>query len=366
MIIHYQTPSLEVLQENNSIFFTIIDQRYLPYKLERLTIRDTDAAIYAIQEMAVRGAPLIGAVGVLGLLAGIFQQTNFQDARNWVQEYAPMISRARPTAVNLQWAIKKTLAAIENQDNLENYQKKALSTVLELLRQEEKCCEAIGQWGLKLIEDIANQKQGAPVQALTHCNAGALACLKWGTATAPLYMAREKKIPLHVWVDETRPRNQGYLTAWELNQAEIPHTVIVDNAGGYLMQKGLVDIVIVGSDRTTRNGDVANKIGTYLKALAAKACRIPFYVALPSSTFDFSITNGSEIEIETRSEDEITHSSGILNEEICRVRLTESPAYNPAFDITPAHLITGLITERGICAATPEAIAELFPETIQS
>jgi methylthioribose-1-phosphate isomerase len=366
MLVHYKTPSLEVRQEANAIAFTILDQRSLPYKTEYLTITEPNAAIEAIKQMAVRGAPLIGAVGALALLAGIFQQKNFEAAQQWAQTYAPIISQARPTAVNLQWAIKKTLAAIQEANNLENYQEKALAAVLELLRQEEKCCENIGLWGLPLIEEIAKKKKGEPVQILTHCNAGALACLKWGTATAPIYMAQQKKIPLHVWVDETRPRNQGYLTAWELSQAQVPHTVIVDNAGGYLMQKGLVDIVIVGSDRTTRNGEVANKIGTYLKALAAKAHQIPFYVALPSSTFDFSITNGLQIEIETRPQQEVTHSWGILNEKICHVRLTESPAYNPAFDITPAHLITGLITERGICAASPEAIAKLFPEAIQS
>jgi methylthioribose-1-phosphate isomerase len=366
MLVYYKTPSLEVRQEGKNIAFTILDQRRLPYKTEHLTIIEPNAAIDAIKQMAVRGAPLIGAVGALALLVGIFQQTDFEAARQWTLRYAPIISQARPTAVNLQWAIKKTLAVIENEDNLENYQQKALAAVLELLRNEEKCCENIGLWGLPLIEEIARKKKGEPVQILTHCNAGTLACLKWGTATAPIYMAQQKKIPLHVWVDETRPRNQGYLTAWELKQAQIPHTVIVDNAGGYLMQKGLVDIVIVGSDRTARNGDVANKIGTYLKALTAKAHQIPFYVALPSSTFDFSITNGFEIEIETRSEDEITHTWGILNEEICQVRLTQSPAYNPAFDITPAHLITGLITERGICAPTPEAITKLFPETIKT
>ncbi|MCS6905149.1 MAG: S-methyl-5-thioribose-1-phosphate isomerase [Bacteroidia bacterium] len=365
-ITHYQSTSLILEQEEEKLYFKIIDQRLLPHKLEYVTIQNTEACIYAIKEMVVRGAPLIGIVGALGLVIGIWEQKELTAAQIWVNHNAPLIENIRPTAINLRWSVQSILDVVKNEKNWENYRQAALRTILHLIEQEEKRCFQIGKWGLELIKKIAAQKSGEPVQILTHCNAGALACLKWGTATAPIYMAYQNNIPIHVWVSETRPKNQGYLTAWELTQARIPHTVIVDNAAGYLIQEGKVDVVLVGSDRVTRNGDVANKIGTYLKALAAKAHGIPFYVALPSSTFDFTLKDGKQIPIETRREQEVTHIVGLYEGETCQVQLTESLAYNPAFDITPSHLVTALITERGICQPTSESIAALFPEYFEN
>ena len=273
---------------------------------------------------------------------------------------------ARPTAVNLQWAVNKVFDAISVKNSIDEKIQTALQTAGDIAEEDVENCKKIGEYGLNIIEEISKKKNGNPVNILTHCNAGWLATVDYGTATAPIYTAHEKGIALHVWVDETRPRNQGSkLTAWELLQEGIPHTVIVDNAGGHLMQKGMVDMVIVGSDKTALNGNVANKTGTYLKALAAKDNNIPFYVALPSSSIDFSIENGlRDIPIEQRNPDEVRFVDGLVDGEIKSVLIPpeDSPAVNYAFDVTPAKLITGLLTERGICKTDKESILSLFPE----
>jgi methylthioribose-1-phosphate isomerase len=260
------------------------------------------------------------------------------------------------------------LAALEGVEGFEDKIDAARKTAEQIADDEAEACRMIGVHGIKLIAEIAKQKDGQPVNILTHCNAGWLACVDYGTATAPIYAAHDAGIPVHVWVDETRPRNQGArLTAWELGQHGVPHTVVVDNVGGHLMQHGMVDMVIVGTDRTTYTGDVANKIGTYLKALAAKDNDVPFYVALPSSTIDWEIRDGMEIPIEQRGAEEVKHIQGLVNGEIKSVLLTpaDSPATNYAFDVTPSHLVDALITERGVCPANEEGILRLFPERKQ-
>ena len=276
------------------------------------------------------------------------------------------IRAARPTAVNLSYAVDKVLAEVTGVSNLDEQIIAAQCIAGELASTETENCKMIGQHGVGLIESISRKNKGRPVNILTHCNAGWLACIEYGTATAPIYAAYEKGIDVHVWVDETRPLNQGArLTAWELGKHGIRHTVITDNTGGHLMQHGLVDMVIVGTDRTTRNGDVANKIGTYLKALAARDNDIPFYVALPSSTFDWSVGDGlTQIPIETRDPDEIRYVQGLFENRIVRVLVppANSPVANYAFDVTPARLVTGLITERGICKAEKADIRRLFPD----
>lgn len=345
-----------------------IDQRFLPF-LETVTeIRTLDEARSAIADMLVRGAPLIGVTAAYGMY---FAAKNFAgtDFIRKMKEAADWLKSSRPTAVNLAFAVDEAFAVIseekpvaENADLLFEY--------AENLRQREiDFSKKIGENGLELIRCISEKKPGEPVQILTHCNAGRLACVELGTATAPIYLAHELGIPVHVWVDETRPRNQGArLTAWELGQAGIPHTVIPDNVGGHLMQHHQVDIVIVGSDRTTLNGDVANKIGTYLKALAAADNGIPFYAALPSTTIDWSLNDGiAEIPIEQRDGREVSEMEGLLNGEVHEFRILpeKSPVANYGFDVTPARLVTGLITERGVCTATREGILSLFPEKQQ-
>jgi methylthioribose-1-phosphate isomerase len=345
----------------------IIDQRHLPHKfvIEDLTTVDQTAA--AIEEMHVRGAPLIGATAAWGLYLACLhapedRTETFQEA---VQAAADQLHATRPTAINLSWALKRMLKAIVEAASLEDKIETAKKTAAAITDEEAEACRMIGEHGVALLEDIAAQKGGQPVNVLTHCNAGWLACVDYGTATAPIYAAHDRGIPVHVWVDETRPRNQGArLTAWELGQHGVPHTVIVDNLGGHLMQHRMVDMVIVGTDRTTYTGDVANKIGTYLKALAAKENEIPFYVALPSSTIDWDIRNGLEIPIEQRDASEVKRIQGLHNGEIKSVLLTPetSPAANYAFDVTPARFVDGLITERGICPASESGILSLFPE----
>ncbi|NMB71735.1 MAG: S-methyl-5-thioribose-1-phosphate isomerase, partial [Bacteroidales bacterium] len=270
-----------------------------------------------------------------------------------------------PTAVNLSHALQRQLNGSARVVSMEDKTKTALETALEMAEEEKEACRLIGEYGLPLIEEISHRKPDAPVNILTHCNAGWLASIDYGTATAPVYLAHDRGIRVHVWVDETRPRNQGTrLTAWELKQHGIPFTVITDNAGGYLMQKGMVDLVLVGSDRTAINGDVANKTGTYLKALAAHDNNIPFYAALPSSSIDPTLDNGSLIPIEERDPNEVRFIEGYSGGKTVKMRLTplQSPAANPAFDITPARLVSGLITERGICKAERADIVRLFPE----
>ena len=342
-----------------------IDQRYLPFQNRICEISTLDEARFAITEMIVRGAPLIGVTAAYGMyLAALNYSGN--DFHTEMHRAADWLKSSRPTAVNLAFAVDEALAVIsERRSNQENT-KLLLENAESLKNREIEFSKNIGRFGLELIKSISEKKNGKPVQILTHCNAGRLACVELGTATAPVYLAHEAGIPLHVWVDETRPRNQGArLTAWELGEAHIPHTVIPDNTGGHLMQHGMVDLVIVGSDRTTLDGDVANKIGTYLKALAAADNRVPFYVALPSTTIDWNLSNGIlEIPIEQRDGREVSMMEGLLGDETHEFRIIpeKSAVANYGFDITPARLVTGLITERGVCKATREGILELFPE----
>lgn len=344
----------------------IIDQRHLPFKLVIEELRTLEQFALAIREMHVRGAPLIGATAAYGVCAAIRETPPEANITKAIEAAVQLLRATRPTAVDLHNATEivwRTACQGANQAEKLQLAKSAADKIVE---DSVVQCQAIGQHGLELIKAISKKKKGAPVNILTHCNAGWLACIDHGTATAPIYAAHDKGIALHVWVDETRPRNQGAsLTAYELAQHGIPHTVIVDNTGGHLMQHELVDLVIVGTDRTTREGDVANKIGTYLKALAAKDNEIPFYVGLPSSSIDWTIRDGvKEIPIEERSENEVKYISGWFNGRIYKVLVTphESRAANYGFDVTPARLVTGLITERGICAASEAGLTKLFPE----
>ena len=348
----------------------IIDQRRLPHRYEVVDLRSCSDGAFAIREMLVRGAPLIGATAAWSVyLAALEARANGQSLdsqRKFVHDAASMLAATRPTAVNLHWGIERMLALLADVTDSD-------AMVAQLRAEAEAICDEdveisrrIGEHGAEILAGLAKRNGGAPVNILTHCNAGSLATINWGTATAPMYVAQERGILIHVWVDETRPRNQGsQLTAWELARSGIPHTVIVDNAGGHLMQHGHVDICITGTDRTTRAGDVANKIGTYLKALAAHDNGVPFYVALPSTTIDWTIADGlRDIPIEERSASEVTHVSGLDGDEVREVRIVAegSPVRNDAFDVTPARLVTGLITERGVCEASERGLAGLFPE----
>lgn len=345
-----------------------VDQRYLPFKNLNFEIKTLEDARYAITDMVVRGAPLIGVTAAYGMYLAAYHYSG-KDFYNTMKKAAEWLKSSRPTAVNLAFAVDEAISVIsENSSVIENTQN--LFEYAESLKHREiDFSKQIGLHGLELIKEIAKMKSGRPVQILTHCNAGRLACVELGTATAPIYLAHEAGIPIHVWVDETRPRNQGArLTAWELGDACIPYTIIPDNTGGHLMQHQLVDMVIVGSDRTTINGDVANKIGTYLKALAAMDNGIPFYVALPSTTIDWTISDGiAEIPIEQRDANEVTMMEGKIGNEIYQFRILpeNSRVANYGFDVTPARLVTGLITERGICKANREGIFSLFPEKLQ-
>ena len=343
----------------------IIDQTRLPHEFIILTLRSATEAASAIKDMQVRGAPLIGLTAAYGLALALREDPS--DAH--LEETTALLMATRPTAVNLQWALlslRQHLMAIP----LAERAAAGMAFANRLAEDDLVLCEAIGDQGLPLIRAIANTRnRDQPVNILTHCNAGWLAAVDWGTATAPIYKAHDEGIAVHVFVDETRPRNQGAsLTAWELGQHGVPHTVLADNAGGHLMQHKMIDLVIVGTDRTTATGDVCNKIGTYLKALAAKDNDVPFYAAVPSPSIDFTISDGlTDVPIETRSPREITHISGLAgNGRIEMVRLTpeESPALNYAFDVTPARLVTGLITERGLLPASREALAKAFPERV--
>ena len=346
----------------------VIDQRPLPHQVEIADLQTGAQAARAIREMWVRGAPLIGATAAFGVYLAINEAMQEKDREAFLQEQIQLLAQSRPTAVNLQWALDRQLAAIATESEWINKKNIALKTALQIVEEDVEICRNIGVHGLNLIEQIHERKPEKPVQILTHCNAGRMATIEWGTATAPIYQAHQKGISVHVWVDETRPRNQGArITAWELAEAGIPHTVIADNVGGHLMQHGQVDLCLVGTDRTTREGDVANKIGTYLKALAAWDNGVPFYVALPSSTIDWELRNGlQEIPIEQRSADEVHFIQGLdeTKQQILPVRLTPlaSKAANYAFDVTPARYITGLLTERGICEASENGLLALFPE----
>jgi len=341
----------------------IIDQRNLPHEFIIEDLKNVNEVATAIKDMHVRGAGLIGATAGYGMyLATLETNENFDES---LKNSAEKLIATRPTAVNLKWAVDRQLNEIKKGNSKEEKIKIALKTANEIADEDSEYCRRLGEHGLKIIEEISKKKNGEPVNILTHCNTGWLAFVDYGSATAPIYAAYNKGIKVHVWVDETRPRNQGArLTAWELNEHGVPHTVIPDNVGGHLMQNQLVDLCIVGTDRTTHTGDVANKIGTYLKAVAAKDNNIPFYVALPSSTFDWELKEGKEIPIEQRGEEEVKYIQGLHDGEIKKVLLApkESPATNYAFDVTPRRLITGLITERGICNADEESILNLYPE----
>jgi len=343
----------------------VIDQRYLPHEFSVLDLKTVDDTVYAIKEMVVRGAPLIGATGAYGVYLATMNAT--EDGHiEYVRQACETLKSTRPTAVNLAWGVDRVSNALKQADRLTEKQDMARNEAATIADEEVENCRKIGQFGLPLIEAISRRKNGETVNLLTHCNAGWLACVDYGTATAPMYAAYDEGIDIHVWVDETRPLNQGArLTAWELGKHGIKHTVITDNAGGHLMQHGLVDLAIVGTDRSTYTGDVANKIGTYLKALAAKDNSVPFYVALPSSTFDWQLRDGiEEIPIELRDPDEVRYIQGLKADRLEEVLVPplDSPAANYAFDVTPARLVTGFVTERGICTANEEGVLRLFPE----
>ncbi len=337
----------------------VIDQRSLPHQLQIEDLRSVADAARAIREMHVRGAPLIGATAAYGMYFACLESQDLDQA-------AEELKQTRPTAVDLAWAVDRQLQILRPINDPEQRTVRALEEAQQICQESVDFCAAIGVHGLPIIEAMSQVKGGEVVNILTHCNAGWLACVDHGTATSPIYAAHDAGIKVHVWVDETRPRNQGArLTAWELLQHGVPHTIIADNVGGHLMQHGQVDLVIVGSDRTTREGDVANKIGTYLKALAAHDNGVPFYVALPSSSIDWEIRDGlKEIPIEQRGAEEVKYMQGLAEERLTKVLLcpADSPAANYGFDVTPSRLVTGLLTERGHCPASEAGLLQLFPE----
>ena len=342
--------------EDNAV--KIIDQTKLPHQFIIKDLTTVKDAINAIKIMEVRGAPLIGGTAAYGVVLAIKENNNSE----FIKKSSEELIQSRPTAINLKWAVDrmmKKLSGINNNQLLDI----ALNEAKEICDEDEKFCKSIGINGLKIIEEIYNKKKDT-VNILTHCNAGWLATINWGTATSPIYHAHKKGIPVHVWVDETRPRNQGAnLTSYELNEEEIPNTIIADNTGGILMQRGDVDMCIVGTDRTLSNGDVCNKIGTYLKALAAHDNEVPFYVALPSSTIDWNIKDAKDIPIEERNSEELSHVEGIdRNNQVKKILIypQKSKAMNLAFDVTPAKYVTGLITERGISEASSKGLKKLF------
>ena len=343
--------------EQNQIV-KIIDQTKLPHHFIIKDIKTVKDAINAIKNMEVRGAPLIGGTAAYGIVLAALESSNF----NFIKKSAENLIKSRPTAINLKWAVDRMIKRLSkiNSDQIINT---ALDEAKDICDEDEKFCQKIGLNGLKIIEEIYNKKKDI-VNILTHCNAGWLATINWGTATSPIYHAHKKGIPLHIWVDETRPRNQGAnLTSYELNEEKIRNTIIADNTGGILMQRGEVDMCIVGTDRTLSNGDVCNKIGTYLKALAAHDNNIPFYVALPSSTIDWDIKDAKDIPIEERSSEELSYVKGINEKgKVQKIMIypKKSKAMNLAFDVTPAKYVSGLITEKGICEASTDALQKMF------
>ena len=356
---HYHTIWLN--EDRRSV--DIIDQRWLPHEFRIVTLKTVPDVATAIRDMWVRGAPLIGVTAAYGVAIAMTEDSSDANLERVWHE----LNETRPTAINLRWALNEMKRVLSPLPPAERAAA-AYARAAEIAQEDVELNRNIGRHGLEVIRGItARKKPGEPVNILTHCNAGWLATVDYGTATAPIYLATEEGIPVHVYVDETRPRNQGaQLTAWEMNGHGVPHTLIVDNAGGHLMQHGMIDMVIVGTDRTTANGDVCNKIGTYLKALAARDNGIPFYVALPSPTIDWTVKDGvKEIPIEERNGDEVSLVQGKLADgTVVQVRISPegTPAGNPAFDVTPARLVTGLITERGIADASPEGLKALFPE----
>jgi len=360
---HYRTIWLD---EKDAQCVQIIDQRNLPHELNFEKLYSLEDAARAIKEMHVRGAPLIGSTAAYGMYLAMLHLPEGTSPKAHAEQAAELLKSTRPTAVNLAYAVDKTLQLLKGVEEAEKAARLARKNAEAITEESVEHCRLIGEHGLELIKTLRKKKgKKAAINILTHCNAGWMACIDYGTATAPIYAAQEAGINVHVWVDETRPRNQGArITAYELAKQGVPHTVITDNTGGHLMQHDLVDMVITGADRVTRQGDAANKIGTYLKALAARDNDIPFYVALPSSTLDLSLNDGlAEIPIEERGEEETHYIQGWYNGKLYKVRLTpfESPAANYAFDVTPARLITGLITEKGICEASEDEIIQMFP-----
>lgn len=353
------------VKEKDPSIIQIIDQRHLPHEFVIEDLHSVEEVVRAIDEMHVRGAPLIGVTAAYGMYLAVSKAsaTNFE---KYLQEAYNRLLQTRPTAVNLKWALDLQKKSLGKGSTYEEKVKLAFDTAGRIADQDIQDCKKIGDYGLEIIRHISRRKKGIAVNILTHCNAGWLACVDWGTKTAPIYRAQEEGIPLHIYVDETRPRNQGAsLTAWEFVQQGIPHAVIPDNTGGHLMQHGKVDLVLVGTDRTTRTGDAANKIGTYLKALAAYENQVPFYVCAPSSSIDWNLRDGvKEIVIEERHPDEVRYVQGRCEGMIKQVLIMpeESTVANYGFDVTPARYITGIITERGICKASEDGLLKLFPE----
>lgn len=356
------------VDKDNKEAIQIIDQRKLPYFFEIETLHSLGEMAIALREMHLRGAGLIGAAAAYGMYLGVLEANKSTDFNASIHSAAIKLKATRPTAVNLNWAVDLMLHSISTfaQETNKIKAKKALQLAESIANQDAAACKLIGEHGLVLLRELSKKKNGKTLNILTHCNAGWLAFVDYGSATAPIFAAFAEGIDMHIWVDETRPRNQGArLTAWELQQQGIKHSIIPDNTGGYLMQKGMVDLVIVGTDRTTRRGDVINKIGTYLKALAAFDNSIPFYVALPSSSIDWKTKNAfEEIQIEERNVQEISRIEGLLDGNLVEVEIVSEKqcGSNYGFDITPARLVSGLITERGICQANEESILNLFPE----
>jgi len=357
------------LKPNDEAVVQLIDQRFLPHRFVVEEVRTAEQMATAIREMHVRGAGLIGASAGYGMYLAAIEAAARPAAVGLDEQLsgaAAQFKATRPTAVNLSWAVERQLRNIAEGKNSKEKVALALRTARSIADEDAEHCRMIGQHGLGLIRQLATKKAGKPINVLTHCNAGWLAFVDYGSATAPIYAAHDSGLSVHVWVAETRPRNQGSkLTAWELGEHRVPHTIIADSAAGHLMQRGAVDLVIVGTDRTTFTGDVANKIGTYLKALAAKDNDVPFYVALPSSSFDWKLRDGlKQIPIEERSAEELKQADGWFEGQQVEVRVApeRSPAANYAFDVTPSHLVTGLITERGVCEANEKSIRALFPE----
>lgn len=354
---HYRT--IWVAEDGWSV--EIIDQTKLPHQFETTTLKTVEDAARAIKIMQVRGAPLIGATAAYGICFAMRDDASDEN----LAKQTEFLAAQRPTAINLRWALDEMNRVLK--DILpEEREAIAYTHAAKICDDDVETNRMIGVNALKLIREISEKKNGETVNILTHCNAGWIACVDWGTATSPIYQAHDEGIKVHVWVDETRPRNQGsFLTAYELGAHGVPHTIITDNAGGHCMQHGMVDICFVGTDRTTANGDVANKIGTYLKALSAKDNNVPFYVTLPYSTIDWTMTNGFDIPIEERDQNEILQITGRRSDgstETLDIAAPGSPAANFAFDITPARLVTGLVTERGICEASTEGLLTLYPE----
>ncbi|MFN8207247.1 MAG: S-methyl-5-thioribose-1-phosphate isomerase [Bacteroidales bacterium] len=363
MLVHsHPTQSIRIDESSGQVF--VIDQRRLPFDFMEVELKTAHDAFIAIRDMVVRGAPLIGVTAAFGFFLGLRDHQNIKEIQQYMDDLAGMLKSARPTAVNLEYAVNRLSGKLQGAPR-DSLARLAFEEARQIYEEELDRSRSIGFHGLKLIQDIHEKKMGETVNVLTHCNAGWLACIDYGTALAPVYEAWNNGIPVHVWVDETRPRNQGArLTVWELKQHGIPCTLITDNAGGHLMQKGKVDLVIVGTDRTAMNGDVVNKIGTYQKALAAFDNNIPFYVAAPSTSIDPLLSNGNEIVIEERDGNEIRFIEGVRSgkTESLRICPVHTAVSNPGFDLTPARLINGLITERGVCNASREGILGLFEE----